>query len=80
MKVSGFRFQVSGFIVCSLFAIHYSLFAAPASAEVIWGSFHSSLFSDIRAKRVGDLVTLIISEASSATSSANTSTKKETEI
>jgi len=39
-----------------------------------------SLFSDVSAKRVGDIITIILSENTNATKSASTSTSKDSEI
>lgn len=44
----------------------------------LWQSRNSSMFSDQKAKDVGDIVTVIISEQSSATKQASTSTERTT--
>lgn len=55
--------------------------AGGAGADSLWtnGGHGRSLFSDLRAYNVGDIVTIIITEVSSAKSEATTKTKKETE-
>ncbi|MBU3022157.1 flagellar basal body L-ring protein FlgH [Aestuariibacter sp. A3R04] len=40
----------------------------------------NSLYSDVTARRVGDIITVTLSENTAATKSANTATSKETEI
>jgi len=40
----------------------------------------SSLFSDVKARRVGDILTIIIAEAASGTNEASTTTSKETNV
>lgn len=47
-------------------------------AGSLWGQQNSSLFSDRKAQNVGDIVTVIISESSSATKEASTSTDRTT--
>lgn len=46
----------------------------------LWNSDATSMFSDHRAKNVGDIVTIIISETSSASKQATTSTGRDTEM
>jgi flagellar L-ring protein precursor FlgH len=55
--------------------------AGGANADSLWtnGGSGRSLFSDLRAYNVGDIVTIIITEVSSAKSEATTKTEKETE-
>jgi flagellar L-ring protein precursor FlgH len=56
------------------------LLAPSAVAQSLWveGGPGSSLFSDHRARRVNDLVTILIVEQSSSSRSASTSTSKDT--
>ncbi|SHO50753.1 flagellar basal body L-ring protein FlgH [Desulfopila aestuarii] len=46
----------------------------------LWTSESTSMFSDQKARNVGDIVTIIISESSSASKQATTSTGRDTEI
>lgn len=55
------------------------LWSAAASAASLW-SDGSSMFSDRKARRVGDLLTLIIVERSSATQEAATSMSQDGEV
>lgn len=57
-----------------------ALFAVSVRADVILPDdvkLKTSLFSDVRALKVGDLVTILIVESTSATSSADTKTSKK---
>src|SRR5690606_11204296 len=54
------------------------LSAAPLQATSLWGG--TSLFTDRKARNVGDLVTLIIVERSEATQSASTQTGKSASV
>ncbi len=49
-------------------------------AGSLWGSQNSSLFSDQKARTLGDIVTVIISESSSASKEASTSTDRTTNM
>lgn len=40
----------------------------------------NSLYSDVKARRVGDIITVMLQETTSATKSAGTSTSRETEV
>lgn len=44
----------------------------------LWSESNKSMFGDHKAKRIGDIVTVVISESSSATKSASTSTDRTT--
>jgi len=46
----------------------------------LWNSEATSMFSDQKARNVGDIVTIIISESSSASKQATTSTGRDSEI
>jgi flagellar L-ring protein precursor FlgH len=55
--------------------------AAPASNGAVYTAGNDmTLFADLRARRVGDLLTIVLQEATSASKSASTSTKKGTDI
>jgi len=51
----------------------------PVYAESIWPKGGGSLFADSKAYRVGDVVTVVVSESTSLSSSATTSLSKESE-
>jgi flagellar L-ring protein precursor FlgH len=51
--------------------------ALVGDADSLFNGSGRSMFSDVKAFNVGDIVTIIITETSSATSTANTSTSKE---
>ena len=53
--------------------------AAPAASQSLWND-NWSLFSDLKARQVGDLVTLIIVERTEASQAAKTTTSKDGEI
>jgi len=44
----------------------------PSPAESLWAAKSDSMFTDVKAKRVGDLVTIVIAEASSSSLKAST--------
>lgn len=46
----------------------------------LWNQNNGSMFTDRKARRVGDIVTVLISETSSATKEATTSTSRSTSI
>jgi len=46
----------------------------------LWTSESTSMFSDLKARNVGDIVTIIISESSSASKQATTSTGRDTSM
>lgn len=57
----------------------------PVAAQATNGAIYAagtelSLFEDLRARRVGDILTVVLQESTSASKSASTSTKKETDI
>jgi len=54
--------------------------AVPSNGAIYAEGAELSLFSDPRARRVGDILTIVLQEATSATKSASTSTSKETDI
>lgn len=49
-----------------------ALWATPVAAQSLWNERAGSLVADIRARRAGDLVTIVIDEQSSAEKKANT--------
>lgn len=51
-----------------------------AHGSIYHGASAMSLFQDLRARRVGDLLTVILNERTDASKSASTSTSKETEV
>lgn len=65
-----------GFLL--FFGLAWLSTAATASADSLWREDrHGFLFTDPRAARVGDLVTVIVTEASASNRSAETNLKKE---
>jgi flagellar L-ring protein precursor FlgH len=54
--------------------------AAPSNGAILAAGSELSLFEDLRARRVGDVLTIVLQEATSATKSASTSTKKATDV
>jgi len=56
----------------------------PAEAPVSGGLYHASsgmeLFADVKARRVGDVITIILKEKTQAKKSASTSTSKDSEL
>ncbi len=66
------------FVGILLFALVAGV-AAPAAAQSLW-SDDWSLFTDLKARRVGDLVTLIIVERTEASQEARTTTSKDGEV
>ncbi|MBN1164362.1 MAG: flagellar basal body L-ring protein FlgH [Candidatus Krumholzibacteriota bacterium] len=54
-------------------------FASPQAQQPLWGEGQGSLYSNLKAYRVGDVVTVIIQEQSTAISSAKTDTKVKAE-
>lgn len=46
----------------------------------LWNQNNGSMFTDRKAQRVGDIVTVLISESSSATKEASTSTSRSTDM
>ncbi len=61
-----------------------AVYAAPAAAPLPGAIFASgsevALFEDLRARRIGDLVTIALRESTSATKSASTKTSKDSGI
>lgn len=55
------------------------VFVGPIGATSLWGS-SVSLYSDVRAQQVGDLVTLIIAEQTRAEQNAQTNTGQESSV
>ena len=49
-----------------------ALYSLPAAAGSLWDTSSDSLFSDKKALYVGDIVTILVSERTSATQNANT--------
>ena len=49
-------------------------------AGSLWNQSNSSMFADRKAQQVGDIVTVLISESSSATKAAKTSTSRNTNM
>ena len=54
--------------------------AALNNGAIYQDGFGVSLFEDMKARRVGDILTVILTEATSASKEAKTSTKKENEV
>ena len=57
----------------------------PKASQIKMGSIYqgqssSFIFEDMKARRVGDVITIVLSEKTNATKSATTSTKKESKI
>ena len=53
--------------------------SATATADSVWSKTNGSLFSDNKAYRVGDIVTVIVNEGTILSSSAGTSLSKESD-
>lgn len=56
------------------------LWAIPASADSLWKNANGSLYTGTRSTRVGDLITIYITESTSASQEAGTKTSKSSEI
>lgn len=56
------------------------IITSPLRAQSLWNNRSSYLFSDRSSKRVGDIITIKISEESSAYQKANTKTENESNI
>ncbi|MEM7219895.1 MAG: flagellar basal body L-ring protein FlgH [Pseudomonadota bacterium] len=54
--------------------------AKPTSGSLYTGSASLNLFDDVRAKNVGDMLTVLLVERMDATKSASTSTTKDSEV
>ena len=54
--------------------------AVPTSGAIFAAGTELALFEDLRARRVGDVLTVVLQEATSASKSATTSTQKQTDI
>ena len=65
--------MVLGFLVALLSA------GVPAQAESLW-SDSSNIFADHKARAVGDIITIVINEASSASRSGNASNSKSANV
>jgi flagellar L-ring protein precursor FlgH len=52
----------------------------PSNGTIYAAGNEMSLFTDLRARRVGDVLTIVLQEATSASKSASTSTRKATDI
>jgi flagellar L-ring protein precursor FlgH len=55
------------------------LLAAPAQAASLWNQGGGSLFTDLRAARTGDIVTVLVTETSKSDRRAETNLKKESD-
>ena len=55
------------------------LLAAPAHAASLWSQSGGFLFTDLRAARVGDVVTILVTENSKSDRTAETNVKKESD-
>ncbi|HOK53887.1 MAG TPA: flagellar basal body L-ring protein FlgH, partial [Armatimonadota bacterium] len=70
--------MVSKYIGCIVAAL--VLISVPiAQADSLWLPVSTSMFTDIKAKQVGDLVTVMISEGASSTVKASTDVAKDME-
>lgn len=54
--------------------------AAPGPGAIFADGHEVALFEDVRARRVGDILTIVLRESTSASKSTSTSTKKDSEI
>jgi len=62
-------------------AVVLALLAVPAAAQPLWDAqAGGSLFSNVKAHQVGDILTVIVSENSSASSDADTKTQSKHEV
>ncbi len=50
------------------------------NGSIFQAGYEVSLYSDIRARRVGDVITVVLTERTNASKTASTSTKKDTSI
>ena len=53
---------------------------ASQNGAIYQSGFESRLFEDIKARRVGDILTIVLVESTSASKSASTTTKKDTSL
>jgi len=53
---------------------------APLTGGLYQAGYNMELFSDVKARRVGDVITVILQEKTDAKKSAKTNTEKETEL
>lgn len=70
--------RLAAFVIASLLVV--GLGVGDALASSLWDGGAGSMFADRKARRVGDLVTLIIVERSEASQAARTTTAKDAEI
>ena len=54
--------------------------AAPMPGAIFADGHEVALFEDVRARRVGDILTIVLRESTSASKSTSTNTKKDSEI
>lgn len=54
--------------------------APPMSGSLFHASTNRELFADVKARRVGDVITVILKERTQASKSASTSTSKDTDL
>jgi len=54
--------------------------SAPADGAIYAAGSDVSLFEDLKARRIGDLLTIVLKESTSASKSASTKTKKDSSI
>lgn len=77
---SGTRPQGSNIVIPEPLEEIQTVAAAEPEAGSLWSTTTSSIFSDRKAQNVGDLVTVIISESSSANKEATTDTSRDSTI
>ncbi|HFD39384.1 MAG TPA: flagellar basal body L-ring protein FlgH [Anaerolineae bacterium] len=53
---------------------------APRNGAIFQAGYEMSLFEDIRARRVGDILTIVLSERTNATKEATTNTARDTSV
>lgn len=56
------------------------LFTLPVAADSLWSDETADMYKDHPQHKVGDIITVVISEEASAVQSANTSTSQSTEV
>jgi flagellar L-ring protein precursor FlgH len=66
----------------SLIALLAAFLAPPAAADSLWktDTSPSSIFADKKARRVGDIVTIVVQQSTGATRNNNTTTAKQSTV
>jgi len=64
-------------IGCAALVVVMAVTTAPADAESLWSDTSSSLFSDVKALNVGDIVTIVVNEQTSASQNSATEVQQQ---